>query len=145
MLCLVRHPDRKGARVTDVVENQYRTDDPAVPVVDGGSRIFDLGLYPVAADKHTMHVQAHDLVLLHRLLSQVARGLARCPFDDIEDFGERTAGCVLPCPAGHFLGNPIEIGDVPERIRGEYGISDGIERDLGALLLLEQSLLCILQ
>ena len=71
VLCLVGHSERKGSRVADIVENQYRTNDLAVPVVDGCGRIFDPGLIPIAPDKHTMDVQAHDLVLLYRMLRQV--------------------------------------------------------------------------
>ena len=98
------------------------------------------GLEPVAADQHAVRGQAHGPVLLHGALRRIRGGLACRAVDDPEYFCKRSAQRVLTGPAGHRLRHQIQIGHVAQEVGGQHGVTDGVERDLGALLFLEQGL-----
>jgi hypothetical protein len=82
--------------------------------------------------------QPHRPVLRDGTQHRVLRGQACRAVDDPEYLGQRPAQRLLTRPAGHRLRHLIQIGHVAHKIGGQHGIADGVERDLGALLLLEQ-------
>ena len=55
-----------------------------------------------------------------------------------EHIVDRAPGSLRLGPAGHSFSDDVEIGDSAPEIRAHHGIADGIERDLSALLFLEQ-------
>jgi hypothetical protein len=55
-----------------------------------------------------------------------------------EHLRQRPAQRLLARPAGHRLGDQIQIADVAREIGGQHRVTDGVEGHLGALLFLEQ-------
>jgi len=66
--------------------------------------------------------------------------MARRAGDDPEYPGKRSAQGILTRPAGHRLHLQIQIGHIAQKVGGQHSVADGVERDLGALLLLKQGI-----
>ena len=69
---------------------------------------------------------------------RIGGGLASRGVPDLQDFRDGSACRLLPRPACHCFRNDIEEGDVSLDVSANNGIANGVERDLGAFLLLEQ-------
>src|SRR5580692_1917264 len=114
------------------MENDHRSNDGSYPVVDRRSRIFNRGFKSVAADENAIHSQSHRPVLLDGHFHGVSSGFARGAVNNPEDFSEGFANRFFALPAGHGLGNEVEIGDVAGNVSTENGITNRVESDHGA-------------
>ncbi len=99
---------------------------------------------PVATDQHGMVGQADDLPFRETARDRVRRRLAGLLVDDVEDFTEGAPLGLGRGPAGERLRHGIEVLHDRASIGRDDGVADGMQRDLGALLLVEQSLLGLL-
>ncbi len=62
--------------------------------------------------------------------------------DEVQHVDDRTTARFIRVPAREALGYGIHVVDATRRIRTDHGIANGLQRDFGALLLLEHRLLC---
>jgi len=123
------HFFRQFPRGGDIVENQHCAGDFAVPVVNGGGRVFDPGLGAIATDQHNAGSHGHYPVFRECHFRRILCGLSGKTVEDMEHFGKRPAHCLLLQPPGHLLRDHIHISDVARHVGGEYRVADGVERD----------------
>src|ERR1700690_4383048 len=110
------------------MENDYRADYVARPVVDGRRRIFDGNLKSVAAYQDAVLRQSDRPVFLHRQLHRVWDSIACHAVNNPEDLSQwHTRGLAAP-PAGHGLRDEIEKRDIAGNVRAQHGVTDGAER-----------------
>src|SRR5664279_1511998 len=130
----VRHFQRYCARFADVTEDDHGTGYLSIPIMNGGGRIANRRLNSVAANKHAIVRQADGPILQEDDLRRVCSGLTCRSVKNVEDLGQPTPGGVFARPAGHRLSHQIQEGHIAQKVSGQYGIADGVERDLSALL-----------
>src|ERR1700691_936716 len=73
-----------------------------------------------------------------RDLSRIDAGYSAPDVQDSKDFRHRPAGRFEQRPASALFRNLVEKRDLARNIGANYGITDAVERDLSALLLLKQ-------
>ena len=137
----MRHPFPGLARGAYIVEHDYRARDVTCAVVDRGSRIFDDGFKTVAAQENAVRGQPHGLVFFNGQCHRIGRDCACGAVDNPKYIGKGTPRSILAGPTRHGLRDCIEVGDVARDVGAEYGVADGIERDLRALPFHEKRLL----
>src|SRR6266436_486517 len=106
----VSHLVRHGPRRAHIMENDHGSNNPPAAVVDRGGGIFNGGFKTVAADEDAVQSESDSSVLLNRHLHRISSGLARIAINNLEHFGEWFPDSFFAAPAGHSLGNEIEIG-----------------------------------
>ena len=121
-----------------VVRHHHGPDDAAEPVVDRRGAGLDGQFHAVAANQHAVGAESHRPVLDDGARRGRRDGVAGGDVDQSEHIVHRAPGSLCLGPAGHSFSNDVEIGDPAPEIRAHHGIADGIERDLSALLFLEQ-------
>ena len=92
----------------------------------------------VTPDQNAVRRQVHGSAKLNGHGHRIGDGLASRGVPDLQDFGRGSACRLLPRPACHCFRDDIEEGDVSFDVSANNGIANGVERDLGAFLLLEQ-------
>lgn len=120
------------------MKDEHRAGDAAVRVVKGSRRVLDRGLATVAGNQHAVRRGSHGPVLLDCAQRGALGGLTCRAVDHPEHLRKRPAGRVPASPAGHRLSHPIQVGDLAVEVGGQHGLAEGIERDLGVPLPLEQ-------
>ena len=121
-----------------VVRHHDGPDDAAEPVVDRRGAGLDGEFHAVAAHQHAVRAESHRPVLDDGARGGRGDGAAGRDVDQSEHIVHRASGSLCLGPAGHPFGDDVEVGDPAPEIRAHHGIADGIERDLCALLFLEQ-------
>ena len=127
----VRHLPR-DPRVRTTSRNTMTAPPPARGGADRRRGVFDLGLPTVTPDEQAVRREADDLVQTYGQAQRVPRALPRLAIDDMKHLGDRSAHGRLAWPPGHGFRRQIEIGDVAIHVRAEHGVTDRVERHLGA-------------
>ena len=138
MLGGVGHPQRHRPADAPVAEDDDCAGRVPCPIVDGGDGILDRNFMSVTPDQNAVRRQVHGSAMRNGHGHRIGDGLASRGVPDLQDFGHRSACRLLPRPACHCFRNDIEEGDVSLDVSANDGIANGVERDLGAFLLLEQ-------
>ena len=138
MLGGVGHLQRHRPADAPVAEDDDCSGRAPGPIVDGGDGILDRNFKSVAPDQNAVRRQVHGSVMPNGHRHRIGGGLASRGVPDLQDFGHGSACRLLPRPARHFFRDDIEEGDVSLDVSANNGIADGVERDLGAFLFLEQ-------
>jgi hypothetical protein len=126
------------ARAGHVPEHQHRADHAALAVADRRRRVLDDELLAVLADQQRVSAAGQRGIGLLRRAAARRDRLARLLVDDVEDPVQRLAlrGCRLP--AGHLLGDRIEVADPATGVGGDHGVADRVQGHLGQFLFVEQ-------
>lgn len=140
MLREFRHLDGHGSGGGDIVANDYGAGDALLAVVNGRGGVFNGGLHSIAANQDAIGSEADGPILLNGHFHRIAAGFPGIGVDDVEYVREGASNCLFSGPARHGFGDKIEIGDFAENVGAEDGIADGVQSDLRAFFLHEESL-----
>jgi len=127
------HSERQRARCAHVVKHDHCANHPPVSVMNGGGGVLDCGLTPVATDEQAVVAQAGVGVVPHRQCERIPNRFAAVRVDDPHHVLQRPADRLCRRPAGHALGDRIQIRDLACQVGAENGVPDRIERDLRTL------------
>ena len=140
MLGQIGHPERHRPRRAHVAKHHDGAGHLSSAVVDGRGGILDGDFTSVAPDQDAVRGEAYGLVFPNRQRHGILRGFASGGIDDSEHFLDRVPCGLLPRPARHAFGDGVEIGHVAPDVGAHDRVADGVERDVCALLFLEQRL-----
>ena len=123
-----------------VAEHNDRSSSPPFTIIDRGSGVFDGNFKSVTPDENTIRRQVNDSILLNCHHHRIRDIFVTSGVLDSYNFGHWPACRLLPRPASHVFRNDIEEGDVSRDVRANNGLSNAVERDLGAIRFREQRL-----
>ena len=108
--------------------------------MDGCGGIFDGSFDTVAPDQDAVRGEDNGFVFQNRQRHGILRSFASSGIDNSKHFRNRVTCRLLPRPTRQLFSDDIEIGDLAPDVRAHDCVADGVERDLRALLFIEQRL-----
>jgi len=130
---------RKAAHGGHIAEYHHAPADLAVRVVDRGGAVVDPHLAAVPPDQVDVLPEGDDAVLGQGLAQRVRNRIPRRCVDQMQDFRDGPACGLTASPAGELFRRRVQKGDAGGGVRGDHAVANRMQRDLGALHLLEQS------
>ncbi len=129
------------AQLGDVLEGEHGADGPALAVDDRRGRIAHRDRVAVARLQHPLARELDVAPLGETPRHRVEQHGVGVGVDDLEDVAQVLAVGLVDRPAGQPLGGRVHVVDHAAHVGADDAVADRGERDLGALLLLEQRLL----
>ena len=129
------------AALAHVVEHQHAARDRARAVADRRGGALDVHLVAVALDQQRRPHRLDRAAAADRDRQRVLERLAGLLVEAAEDVVDGPALRLLEAPAGELLGDRVEVLDDQRGVGGDHAVADRLQRDLRALLLLEQRVL----
>ncbi len=124
-----------AARFGHVIEHQHHTQNFSVTVANGGGGILNRVLLTGTADEHRLIDEGDDALLLqtklHRILRRLTAGFDNRP----ENRAYWLSPGFLQTPLGELLRHRIQVFDGSFAVGGDHRVTDGVQRDLRAVLL----------
>jgi hypothetical protein len=92
----IRHAQRQGARLTDIVKDHDGAAYGPAAIVDRRSGVFDGELGAIATDQNAVRSESDRFVFLNGPHHRIRNWLTRRTIDDVKDLFSAAARCVLP-------------------------------------------------
>src|SRR3984957_14617589 len=123
--------------LADVVEHHDGAEHVARPVADGSRRVLDGEFLPAAIDEYGVFSQTEGLPLAKTTHDRTLGRLLRRFVDHGQDVADALRLGLPALPAGEALRHRIYVIDAAFGVGGDDRVADRLERDLRALLSLE--------
>src|SRR5690606_27773637 len=129
------------AALAHVVEHQHAAGDVAGSVANRRGAALDVQLVAVAADQQRRTHRLDGARAANGDRERILERLARFFVEAAEDLVDHPSLRMRQAPAGPLLGDRIQIFDAALRVGRDDAVTDRLQRDLRALLFLEQRFL----
>src|SRR6185437_2771417 len=121
-----------------VAKNGHRACHSSVRIPDRRGGTLDSRFAPVAPNQREVSPQRDGFVVLNRALKRIGSRYVRVPIAEAQYIGKPSPRRLVARPAGHSLGNSVEIRHVTPVVRADNAVGNAVERHSGALQLLHK-------
>ena len=141
--CAAWYESRRFMRRSRLTSLNTMTAPAVVPgaVADRRDRRLDRHLEAAAAHQHGLVGEVDRVAARERVAHRVLDRLVAAVLHELDDLGDVPAAGLVRGPAGHLLGDRVDVVDRARAVGRDHGVGDGLQRDLRPLLFLVELLL----